>query len=223
LLLYRLRGQKRSKYAAELNFWKRAAKNRPLRNVGYIDLFVTGFGLDKEFYRDKRILDIGCGPAGSLEWADIARERIGLDPLANSYKRLGTSRHAMKYVNAHAEAIPFPDGHFDIVTSINSLDHVDDLDETISEIMRVTSPGGYFLLMVEVNHPARLCEPITFSWDITKRFLPLMELIDEKHYELVPGRGLYSVRQAKPYAHDDTSERSGLLLARFRKKARDAQ
>ena len=38
------------------------------------------FNLDKSFYKNKRILDVGCGPRGSLEWDDMALERVGLDP-----------------------------------------------------------------------------------------------------------------------------------------------
>ena len=29
--------------------------------------------------------DIGCGPRGSLEWATMAAERVGLDPPVNKY------------------------------------------------------------------------------------------------------------------------------------------
>ena len=67
------------------------------------------FGLDKRFFGDKRILDIGCGPRGSLEWADNATETVGADPLVGVYRRLGTDRHRMKYVEAGAERLPFPD------------------------------------------------------------------------------------------------------------------
>jgi ubiquinone/menaquinone biosynthesis C-methylase UbiE len=36
--------------------------------------------------------------------------------------------HGMTYVAARSEEIPFPEGYFDVVSSFNSLDHVDDLD-----------------------------------------------------------------------------------------------
>jgi len=55
-------------------------------------------------------LDIGCGPRGSLEWADMTKERYGLDPLANEYLKLGADKHKMKYVASGAEKIPFEDG-----------------------------------------------------------------------------------------------------------------
>ena len=74
----------------------------------------------------------------------MAGLRIGLDPLVNEYYKLdgGTLSHKMKYVCGYSEDMPFPDETFDFVFSINSLDHVDDLDETISEIKRVLKIGG---------------------------------------------------------------------------------
>lgn len=48
----------------------------------------------------RRVLDVGCGPRGSLEWADRARVRVGLDPLVDAYRELGVADHAMGYVAA---------------------------------------------------------------------------------------------------------------------------
>jgi len=114
--------------------------------------------LDGSYYENKVILDIGCGPRGSLEWASMALRRIGLDPLVKEYLRLGASHHRMEYIDAPSENIPLKDAECDAVFSFNSLDHVEDIDQTLSEIKRVTRPGGIFLLLVEVNHPPTDCE-----------------------------------------------------------------
>ena len=66
------------------------------------------FDLEPSFYEGKRILDIGCGPCGSLEWADMAAERVGLDPLVPQSMELGAKKHEMTYVAAPSEKIPFP-------------------------------------------------------------------------------------------------------------------
>ncbi len=214
-------GPKRSKYISELRYWKRKAQAGPLRDVGYVFYYTTVFGIDLSFYEDKKILDIGCGPRGSLEWAETASERVGLDPLAGSYRKLGIERHKMTYVEAFSEKIPYTDGYFDVVSSVNSLDHVDDLDKSIAEIIRVTAPGGDFLLLVEVNHPPTRCEPITFSWDITEKFLGELELLEKKHYEVIPPGYMWdSLKEGKPYIHTDPTERVGILAARFRKICR---
>ena len=136
----------------EFNFWLNKKIIEGSLGHSFYEYFYTDyFGLSKEFYLNKKILDIGCGPRGSLEWANMAKERIGLDPLADKYKILGIEKHKMKYVCAGCEKIPFPDNYFDIVCSFNSLDHVDNLDESIKEIKRVIKPKGLFLLITDVN------------------------------------------------------------------------
>lgn len=147
----------------ELSFWQGVARREDgnLRNDHYEWFYTSYFSLTPADYQDRRILDIGCGPRGSLEWADVASERIGLDPLVDQYRELGIGQHKMTYVNSGSESIPFPDGYFDIVTSFNSLDHVDDLDKTVSEIARVTTSGGMLLIISDVNHVPTPTEPIS--------------------------------------------------------------
>ncbi len=161
------------KHSRELEFWKsRKQVEGQLGNSHYEYYYTTHFGIDREFYRSKRMMDIGCGPRGSLEWADMAAERVGLDPLIPAYRKLGIDHHKMSYCEAHSEHIPFPDSCFDVVASVNSLDHVDDVRQTIQEIKRVTKPHGIFLVVVEVNHRVRVCEPHRLPPDFIKNFLP---------------------------------------------------
>lgn len=47
-------------------------------------------------------------------------ERVGLDPLAEEYKKFGTERHQMKYVAAPSEQIPFPTGYSDGTDYVNT-------------------------------------------------------------------------------------------------------
>ena len=129
-------------------------------------------GLEPNFYAGKDVLDIGCGPRGGLNWADMARRRVGLDPLADDYRELGIDSHPMEYIAAGAERMPFEDASFDIVASLNSLDHVDDLEAAIEEIKRVLRPGGYLVLVVEVGHEPTWSEPQMISWDVCARFGP---------------------------------------------------
>ena len=113
----------------------------------------------RSFYRGKRVLDVGCGPRGSLEWLTGTALRIGLDPLAHGYRRFGTGRHRMIYVASRAEALPFTDASFDVASSFNSLDHVDDLRATVSEIRRILAPCGSFLLLTDIRHEPTILEP----------------------------------------------------------------
>lgn len=205
------------KSAHELEFWRGVkSKSTVLRNRWFEGLFTTTFGLDHAFYEGKRLIDIGCGPRGSLEWADMARERVGLDPLAEKYRELGTDQHKMRYVTAGSESIPFPDGHFDVVSTFNSLDHVDDLDATLGELCRVLKPGGTLLLISEVNHEPTPTEPISFSWDILASFPPELAVKKEMHFER-SREGVYQSLKGPGYDHTNPLKRPGVLVARLDK------
>lgn len=204
---------------AELRFWERAlAEGRAGRRIGE-ELLTTHVGLDGAFYAGKRVLDVGCGPRRELDWADMTTERVGLDPLADRYlELLGPEAAArMSYVTGVAERMPFDDGHFDVVVSVNSLDHVQDIGQAASEIKRVLRPGGSFLLLTELNHRARLTEPQEFSWEVLELFEPELAPAYERRFEDT-GRGIdASIADAIPY---DRSRpwRPGVLVARLTKR-----
>src|SRR3954468_20042683 len=119
-MLMVVRWRRQSKGDHELAFWRARMDDEGgrLENRHYEHFFTTWFGLDRDFYVGRRVLDVGCGPRGSLEWATMAARRAGLDPLADAYRsELGASERAMEYLAAGAEAIPAPDDAFDVVTS----------------------------------------------------------------------------------------------------------
>lgn len=170
-----------AKRRAELGYWKaRSSAEGGLRGTYYERFFTDYFGLTRSDYDGKRVLDIGCGPRGSLEWATNALERVGLDPLARDYEKLNGRSHAMSLVAGVAERIPFPDGHFDVIASFNSLDHVDDLARAIAEIGRVAAPGARLLLLTDVNHEPTFTEPQSFGWEILSAFAPAWSVVSSK-------------------------------------------
>lgn len=205
------------KHFSEWLYWQlRKWKEGELKGNHYEFFFTQYFGFSKEDYFGKKILDIGCGPRGSLGWADGTAQRVGLDPLADRYLKMGAASHKMEYVNGNAEAIPFPEDYFDVVSSFNSLDHVDDLGKSMAEIKRVLASGGHFLLISDIHDKPTITEPAAFSWQIVKEFAPEFELLWEKHYE---GHMLYkSIRRGIAFDHSDLSSRYGVLCALFQKK-----
>lgn len=216
-LLQFLFGKKRQKEFYEWMFWKvKKLKEKKLTNHHYEEFFTAYFGFSHEDYKGKKVMDIGCGPRGSLEWAEMTDERIGLDTLADKYVKMEGKNHRMKYVNAGSEAIPFDDNYFDFVSSFNSLDHVDDLDTSINEIIRVIKPGGYFLLISDIHSYPTICEPSAFSWDIVGKFKGAMELKSENHYE---GNLMYkSIREGVKFDHENKHDRYGIVTALLKKR-----
>lgn len=209
------------KRAGELSYWSKVKRDSEGRfHRAWFERFYTSrFDLTADDYADKRVLDVGCGPRGSLEWATMARERVGVDPLAGEYLKMGAADHAMTYVEARAESIPYPDGHFDIVCSFNSLDHVDDLGDTVAEIKRVTAVGGLMLLLTDVHGEPTPQEPVCFGWDVIDLFAP--ELVPQfiGCYEKLGGGAYASFEQNVLFDHANTRRRYGVLAARFMRVA----
>lgn len=209
-----------AKEREEIDYWKsRLAAEGKLSNERYLQSYTSTFDIEPSFYVGKRILDIGCGPRGSLEWADMAAQRVGLDTLVPKYLKMGADRHKMNYVAAPSDAIPFPAQHFDVVCAFNSLDHVAHLEKTIAEIKRVVRPGGLFLLIVEVNHRPTASEPIDLPWSISGAFMDAFNLLMEKRYEIGKNHDIYGQISINDRYNDaNPANRAGILVAKFEKK-----
>ncbi|WP_405268753.1 methyltransferase domain-containing protein [Methanobrevibacter sp.] len=213
------------KHRHELKFWsKKVMEEKTLKQISggapYEKFYIDDFDLTHEDYEGKSILDIGCGPRGSLEWADMASLRVGLDPLVNDYYKLGggTLFHKMHYVMGYSENMPFEDETFDFVFSINSLDHVDDLDETISEIKRVVKVGGICGIIVDVNHKPTKTEPLTINLNLKDNFLDVFEVVEERVYETVFKTGFReNLDNPTFYDFDNKEIRPGILLLKLKK------
>jgi 2-polyprenyl-3-methyl-5-hydroxy-6-metoxy-1,4-benzoquinol methylase len=180
----------------------------------YEYFYTLFFGLDGAKYNDKKILDIGCGPMGSSEWADQTSVRIGLDPLADEYCKLGTASHHMRYVAAVSEYIPFADESFDFVTSLNSLDHVVGVRQTVNEIKRVTAAHRIILISTEIEHDSTLTEPHRLRPSVTELFLPESTVKSLRLFGIRSHDNLYAnLLDDTPYEDGNP----GLLCARIRK------
>lgn len=89
------------------------------------------------------------GEQGQVVLADIndSMLKVGRDKLRN--KGLGRN---IAYVQANAEALPFPDNHFDLITIAFGLRNVTNKDKALASMQRVLKPGGR-LLVLEFSKP----------------------------------------------------------------------
>ena len=99
----------------------------------------------------QRALDVGAGPAqlsGAL--VGLVAEAVALDP---SQALLGHAPPGVRRVAGSAEAMPFPDGEFDLVTIVNSLHHVADPVRTLDEMARVLTSAGTIVVQDYLADP----------------------------------------------------------------------
>ena len=205
-----------SKEAHELAYWKNVHeressvnKDGKLGNTHYQRFYTDFFGFSKEDYIGKRILDVGCGPRGSLDWIADEAHADGIDPCADEYRKLNSVK--MNLIQGNVEIYQSNEG-YDFICSFNSLDHVDDLDAAILNIYSLLKPDGAFLLLSDIHRKPTVCEPSAFDWDIVKRLTRVgFEIKWENHYEKHI-RGLYrSLDDAQKFNHDNTTERYGVI------------
>ncbi len=200
----------------ETLYWKNRKKvEGNLTNNHYKYFYTTHFGLDDYFYKNKVILDVGCGPRGSLEWASMASRRIGLDSLVKEYLKLGADKHEMEYIDSGSENIPMKDSECDAVFSFNSLDHVEDVEKTLIEIKRITNKNGLFLLLVEVNHPATDCEPHKLIPQELIQFLKPEFICDSFDLYKPSESGMYLSITANKQFESKNSTKIGWMSAKF--------
>ncbi len=99
------------------------------------------------------------GETGKVVLADINESmlKMGREKLRN----IGVIGN-VEYVQANAEALPFPDNTFDCITISFGLRNVTDKDKALRSMYRVLKPGGR-LLVLEFSKP--IIEPLSKAYD----------------------------------------------------------
>jgi ubiquinone/menaquinone biosynthesis C-methylase UbiE len=130
--------------------------------------YLSDLLLEKDSFTGLKLLDIGSGPFPSALCFENC-EVYSLDPLFDRYFAAGFPIHCYeprgRFVQAKAEAIPFEDGYFDAVISVNAIDHVDDFEKTGKEIKRILKPIGRFRMHVHY-HAKTTAEPIELNDEV---------------------------------------------------------
>ena len=97
------------------------------------------------------ILDVGCGTGRLLGLAQSrfpGAKLFGVDAAIEMVRQAQTSHPdgAIRFQQAVAEELPFPDASFDLVFSTMTFHHWSDQGRGIAEVARVLRPGGRWLL-----------------------------------------------------------------------------
>jgi len=110
-----------------------------------------------------RALDFGCG-AGRLTQALAGRfdEVVGVDispGMVDTARGLNGRANCRFEVNPHPDLRDFADGHFDLVCSFITLQHISSrpaIERFLGEFVRVTAPGGVAAFQVLSVVPLRV-------------------------------------------------------------------
>jgi SAM-dependent methyltransferase len=115
------------------------------------------------------VLDVGCGVghwgralastlAPTTEFVGVDREPLWVKKATERVRTSDLGTRA-RYVEGRAEALPFPDGSFDLVTCQTLLIHVNDPDQVLAEMTRVARAGG----VVAVAEPSNIASTLVDS------------------------------------------------------------
>jgi len=115
------------------------------------------------------ILDAGCGTGINLRYLRALGRAVGADRAIEAV-RFCRSRNEPEVVLSDLTRLALPDERFDLITALDVLEHIDDDQAAIAELVRVTRPGGHLLVTVpafpglwsdhdEVNHHIRRYRP----------------------------------------------------------------
>lgn len=102
------------------------------------------------------VVEVGSGPVGLASFLD-AKSAVLVDPLNDHYAALAsltTMRNpSATYLTGRGESLPVAASAADLLVIENCIDHVQDIDGVMKEIVRVLRPHGLLYLTVNCRSP----------------------------------------------------------------------
>ena len=95
------------------------------------------------------ILDVGTGSGAMLELLSEVGTALGIETDRQSYEFARRRNRRVQLVDG--SSIPFADKHFQLVTSFDVIEHVDNASALLAEMRRVTSRGGWGVFTVPAS------------------------------------------------------------------------
>lgn len=117
-----------------------------------------------EDFRNKRVLDAGCGGGQHLDMvAPYAAEVVGVDLNAAHVAAKRNERHPnVRTMNGDIANVSF-DAQFDVVYCVGVIHHTDDPDATFRNLAMLTKPGGKTIVWA-YSHEGNFLNRVFVEW-----------------------------------------------------------
>lgn len=105
--------------------------------------------LASQFCAEKNVLDIACGEGyGSSLLANYAFSVVGIDISENAINHARTKydKKNLKFIVGDCVQIPLPDKSIDFVVSFETIEHIENHEQMMAEVVRVLKPTGLVLI-----------------------------------------------------------------------------
>ncbi len=120
----------------------------------------------QNYKRNGRLLDIGCAYGLLVNAASVQFESYGID--ISQFAIENSKRYCKgRIMKASASELPFINGAFDIITAVDTLEHIHHLTKCLKDIRRILKKSG--ILFLQLPNPS--------IWHLCK----YVNLVDKTH------------------------------------------